>query len=115
MRRRLALTLASTTLLVLAAGATTASARTRYYLSLGDSLAQGMQPRAGGITVNTGEGYADQLYAMKRARIGQLKLLKRGGGGESTASFGTGHANSLALLLGCNPTGDSQLVAGERF
>jgi hypothetical protein len=115
MRRRVALALASTTLLALAAGATSASARTRYYLSLGDSLAQGMQPRGGGITVNTGEGYADQLYAMKRARIGQLKLVKLGCGGESTASFATGHGNPLALLLGCNPAGGSQLVAGERF
>jgi lysophospholipase L1-like esterase len=114
MCRRLTILLASTAVIVLAANAT-AGARTRYYLSLGDSLAQGMQPRSAGITVNTDEGYADQLYATEQPRIQGLKLVKLGCGGETTTSFLTGSGNSLAPLLGCNPAGGSQMAAAERF
>lgn len=88
----------------------------RYYLSLGDSLAQGMQPDGAGITVNTDEGYADQLYAIERPRIPGLKLVKLGCGGETTGSFLTGRGNSAdAFLLGCHPAGGSQMAAAERF
>ena len=88
----------------------------RYYLSLGDSLAQGMQPGPGGLTVNTDHGYADQLYASEKTRIAGLKLVKLGCGGETTTSFLTGHGNSAdALLLGCHPAGGSQMNAAERF
>src|SRR5690348_1771075 len=34
-----------------------------YYLALGDSLAQGVQPNAAGISVETPDGYPDQVYA----------------------------------------------------
>jgi lysophospholipase L1-like esterase len=92
------------------------AAKPRYYLSLGDSLAQGMQPDAAGLTVNTGQGYADQLYAIEKAQLPGLRLVKLGCGGETTTSFLTGHGNSgNALLLGCNPAGGSQMVAAERF
>ena len=78
----------------------------RYYLSLGDSLAQGMQPNASGLTENTNQGYADQLYAIERRRIPGLRLVKLGCGGETTTSFLTGHGNEGdALLLGCRPAG----------
>jgi lysophospholipase L1-like esterase len=88
----------------------------RYYLSLGDSLSQGMQPNASGITVNTDRGYADQLYAIERHRIPGLKLVKLGCGGETTTSFLTGKGNSAdAFLLGCHPAGGSQMLAAERF
>jgi lysophospholipase L1-like esterase len=102
-------------LLSLAAAAPAAGARARYYLSLGDSIAQGMQPRSAGITANTNEGYADQLFAIERARIPGLRLLKLGCGGETTSSFLSGRGNSLALLLGCNPAGGSQMAGAERF
>ena len=46
---------------------------TRYYLALGDSLAQGMQPDTAGITRNTNQGYADQLYALENRRVPRLK------------------------------------------
>jgi lysophospholipase L1-like esterase len=94
-----------------------AAARTaRYYLSLGDSLAQGMQPDAAGLTVNTDQGYADQLYAIEKRKIADLQLVKLGCGGETTTSFLTGQGNAGdALLLGCNPAGGSQMVAAERF
>ena len=90
--------------------------RARYYLSLGDSLAQGMQPNAAGLTINTDQGYADQLYAIEKRKIPGLKLIKLGCGGETTTSFLTGRGNSgNALLLGCDPAGGSQMVAAERF
>jgi lysophospholipase L1-like esterase len=88
----------------------------RYYLSLGDSLAQGMQPDASGLTENTNQGYADQLYAIERRRIPGLRLVKLGCGGETTTSFLTGHGNEGdALLLGCRPAGGSQMKAAEMF
>ena len=103
------------TLALMAVGPADA-ARARYYLSLGDSLAQGMQPNAAGLTINTDQGYADQLYAIEQRRIPGLKLVKLGCGGETTTSFLTGHGNSGdALLLGCNPAGGSQMAAAERF
>jgi len=56
-------------LAMLAALAGTAAAKTvktkagpRYYLALGDSLSQGQQPNLKGVTSNTNEGYADDLY-----------------------------------------------------
>jgi lysophospholipase L1-like esterase len=88
---------------------------TRYYLSLGDSLAQGMQPDASGITLNTAQGYADQLYALERRRIPGLRLVKLGCGGETSSSFLSGRGNPDALILGCNPPGGSQMAAAERF
>jgi lysophospholipase L1-like esterase len=98
------------------ATAAQAAAPARYYLALGDSLAQGMQPNPAGLTVNTNEGYVDQLYATEKARIPGLKLVKLGCGGETTTSFLTGRGNSAdALLLGCNPAGGSQMKAAARF
>jgi lysophospholipase L1-like esterase len=91
------------------------SARTRYYLALGDSLAQGMQPEGAGITVDTDRGYADQLYAIEHRQIRVLKLVKLGCGGETTSSFLSGRGNPDALILGCTPRGGSQMIAAERF
>jgi lysophospholipase L1-like esterase len=109
-------TCASILALIALAPAPAAAARTRYYLSLGDSLAQGMQPDGAGLTLNTDQGYADQLYAIEKRRIPGLKLVKLGCGGETTTSFLTGHGNSGdALLLGCDPAGGSQMAAAERF
>jgi lysophospholipase L1-like esterase len=102
--------------LVLAVVAPAQAARTRYYLSLGDSLAQGMQPNSAGLTVNTNQGYADQLYAIEKRKIPGLRLVKLGCGGETTTSLLTGRGNSAdALLLGCHPAGGSQMAAAERF
>src|SRR5689334_13986934 len=41
----------------------------RYYLALGDSLSQGVQPNVNGLSLETNQGYADQLYANVRGRI----------------------------------------------
>jgi lysophospholipase L1-like esterase len=85
-------------ILVLASGLWTAapveaaSERVSYYLSVGDSLAQGFQPIGGPHTnspvAGYNQGYADQL--LKLARDGgndQLRLVKLGCGGESTATM----------------------------
>jgi lysophospholipase L1-like esterase len=97
------------------AKARSATSGTRYHLSLGDSLAQGMQPDAAGITQDTTQGYADQLLALEQRRIPGLTLIKLGCGGESSSSFLSGRGNPDALILGCNPPGGSQMAAAERF
>jgi lysophospholipase L1-like esterase len=113
---RLASIAASAAMFALIAVAPADAAGARYYLSLGDSLAQGMQPDAAGLTVNTDQGYADQLYAIEKRKIPGLKIVKLGCGGETTTSFLTGQGNSGdSLLLGCNPAGGSQMVAAEHF
>src|SRR5262245_54008134 len=63
---------------------------TAYYLSLGDSLAQGVQPDATGHGVPTNQGYVDDLYAAAHARIPNLQLVKLGCPGESTTSMISG-------------------------
>jgi lysophospholipase L1-like esterase len=116
MRARLALSAACAVLALLTCAGAASAAAPRYYLALGDSLAQGMQPNAAGLTLNTDDGYADQLYAIERRRIPGLRLVKLGCGGETTTSFLTGRGNAGdALLLGCNPAGGSQMSAAVRF
>jgi len=58
-----------------------------YYLSLGDSLAQGVQPNRTGASVETNAGYADDLYAVERFRIPGLHLEKLGCPGETTTTM----------------------------
>jgi lysophospholipase L1-like esterase len=78
------------------AGASNASAsaasKATYYLSLGDSLAQGYQPIGGppvfgGAPPGYDQGYADQLFKLERGKYTQLQLAKLGCGGESTVSM----------------------------
>ncbi len=58
-----------------------------YYLSLGDSLAQGVQPNSTGASVETNFGYADDLYAAERFRVHGLQLEKLGCPGETTTTM----------------------------
>jgi lysophospholipase L1-like esterase len=85
-------------LLVLASGLWTAapveaaSEPVSYYLSVGDSLAQGFQPIGGPHTnspmAGYNQGYADQLLKLTRDGGGEhLRLVKLGCGGESTATM----------------------------
>jgi lysophospholipase L1-like esterase len=60
---------------------------TTYYLSLGDSLAVGVQPTGPPPFYETDEGYTDQLYAALAADEPTLKHVKLGCGGESTTSM----------------------------
>lgn len=104
----------------LAAGPATALAAPkptpRYQLALGDSLSQGMQPNVTGTTLNTDQGYADDLFTAERAHIRGLQLVKLGCGGETSGSMLTGKGNTAnAQSLHCNKAGGSQLAAAVRF
>jgi lysophospholipase L1-like esterase len=78
-----------------------------YYLALGDSLSQGVQPDPAGVSVSTPAGYADQLYALLTARQPGLRLIKLGCMGETTATMINGGI--------CRYAGGSQLTAAVRF
>jgi lysophospholipase L1-like esterase len=88
----------------------------RYYVALGDSLAQGMQPNAAGLTVETDDGYVDDIGAWAAHRIPSLQVIKLGCGGDTTASLLTGKGNDAAAkLLHCDRQGGSQLAAAVSF
>lgn len=78
-----------------------------YYLALGDSLAQGVQPDAAGASVATGQGYANVLYTALRRRDSGLALVKLGCLGETTATMIHGGI--------CRYRGGSQLAAAVSF
>jgi lysophospholipase L1-like esterase len=61
-----------------------AGSRTSFYVALGDSLSQGVQPDAAGASLPTRQGYADQLYAALHVRDPGLRLMKLGCSGETT-------------------------------
>jgi lysophospholipase L1-like esterase len=109
--RLLALTTVATVFAALASGASAASKAT-YYVSVGDSLAQGYQPIGGppsplGVD-GYAQGYADQLFRSVRDRYEQLQLVKLGCGGETT----------LTMVVGapwCGFAAGSQLAQAEAF
>jgi len=78
-----------------------------YYLALGDSLSQGVQPDAAGVSVETGQGYPDQVYAALRPRYPALRLVKLGCPGETTSTMINGGL--------CRYPGGSQLAAAVAF
>jgi lysophospholipase L1-like esterase len=78
-----------------------------YYLALGDSLAQGVQPNASGVSVMTRDGYPDQVYAVLHASRPGLKLVKLGCPGETTTSMINGGE--------CRYRGGSQLATAVAF
>ena len=78
-----------------------------YYIALGDSLARGVQPDAAGVSVETPDGYPDQVYAALRASRPGLKLVKLGCPGETTVSMINGGI--------CRYPGGSQLAAAAGF
>src|SRR5438105_1561636 len=61
-----------------------------YYLSLGDSLSQGVEPNSHGVSVVTNRGYANDLWHVEQLQIQNLKLAKLGCPGETTTSMRTG-------------------------
>lgn len=116
---RVFLLLASATAVALLAGAAmpvAAAARTglpaKYYVSLGDSLALGVQPDpASGQDVGTDRGYVDDLFAHYRAQFsGTLHLVKLGCAGETTTSMLTGAGSPCTY-----PRERSQLGAALAF
>jgi lysophospholipase L1-like esterase len=78
-----------------------------YYLALGDSLAQGVQPDASGISVETPDGYPDQVYAALRRNHPTLRLVKLGCPGETTVTMINGGI--------CHYGSGSQLEAAVAF
>jgi lysophospholipase L1-like esterase len=78
-----------------------------YYLALGDSLAQGVQPNAAGASVETRAGYPDQVYAALRPGRPALTLVKLGCPSETTSTMIDGGI--------CRYPGGSQLTAAETF
>jgi lysophospholipase L1-like esterase len=78
-----------------------------YYLALGDSLSQGVQPDAVGASVETRYGYPDQVYAALRPSHPALKLVKLGCPGETTSTMIDGGI--------CPYPGGSQLKAAVAF
>jgi len=78
-----------------------------YYLSLGDSLAQGIQPAPAGNDVRTRSGYPDQLAGRLRGLIPGLRLVKLGCSGETTSTMIHGGI--------CRYPAGSQLAEAARF
>jgi lysophospholipase L1-like esterase len=126
--RRIAATIAVATIAATAAMAggapafaahrATASTTSTYYLSLGDSLAQGVQPNSSGVSVETNQGYPNQLFAALRTANPSLKLVKLGCPGETTATmmnggictYPTGSQLSQAAAFLASHKGKVQLV-----
>jgi lysophospholipase L1-like esterase len=84
-----------------------ASPRTSYYLSLGDSLSQGVQPDPAGASLPTQQGYPNQLYAALRVGHPGLRLVKLGCSGETTHTMIHGGI--------CSYPAGSQLAEVTRF
>jgi len=89
-----------------------AASNPTYYLSVGDSLAQGYQPIGGpwsplGVD-GYAHGYANALFKVVRDRYQQLQLVKLGCGGETTKTMVLG-------LPWCGFPAGSQLAQAEEF
>ena len=89
-----------------------AAAKATYYVSVGDSLAQGYQPIGGPSSplgvVGYDQGYANQLFKGVRDRYEQLQLVKLGCGGETTRTMVLG-------AVWCGFPAGSQLAEAEQF
>src|SRR5579859_3414507 len=114
MMRRIVVTIAvasvvSTTAMAGAAPALAAHRTTAhsYYLSLGDSLAQGVQPNSSGVSVETKQGYPDQLFTALHLGNPNLRLVKLGCPGETTGTMINGGI--------CTYPAGSQLKQAEVF
>ena len=113
MRLRVSILVACATAL-LALPVASAASRVTYYLSLGDSLAQGYQPIGGPYSPlgspGYNQGYADQLLKLVRQPEEQLRLVKLGCGGETTTRMIVGSG-----FCGFGYTAGSQLAEAEQF
>jgi lysophospholipase L1-like esterase len=89
------------------ASATADPARPSYYVSLGDSLARGVQPGSDGRSRETNQGYVDFVARGLARNHPGLRSVKLGCSGETTASMLSGGH--------CSYSGGSELAAAERF
>jgi lysophospholipase L1-like esterase len=101
-----ALAVAATAALT-ACSAAAKPAQATYYLALGDSLSQGVQPDAAGASVETAQGYPDLVYARLRHDHPALRLVRLGCPGETTKTMMHGGI--------CRYPGGSQLAAADAF
>jgi lysophospholipase L1-like esterase len=88
-----------------------------YYLSLGDSLSEGVQPSATGQSLPTDQGFTDQLYAVLRHDDPRLELHKLGCPGDTTTTMVNGGICGYSggdLVSYTSDTG-SQLTAALDF
>jgi lysophospholipase L1-like esterase len=96
--------------------ASAATAPHTYYLALGDSLSVGVQPDKAGRSLETDQGYANQLFTIEQRHVPHLKLVKLGCPGDTTESMLTGRGNETnAKFFHCDRSGGSQLTAAEQF
>jgi GDSL-like Lipase/Acylhydrolase family len=79
----------------------------RYYVSVGDSLAVGVQPTASGQSLPTNAGYSNRIYSALQARQPGWHLVKLGCSGETTRTMITGGI--------CHYPAGSQLAEAEQF
>jgi lysophospholipase L1-like esterase len=112
-RLLLLLAVAAVALLAAATPSAFAASKATYYVSVGDSLAQGYQP-IGGPYSPLGEdgynhGYANELFKAVRSQYEQLQLVKLGCGGETTRSMVLGTGSF------CTYDAGSQLAEAEAF
>jgi lysophospholipase L1-like esterase len=89
----------------------------QFYVALGDSLSVGIQPDAAGVNQPTGQGYPNQLYSALRHRNRDLRLVKLGCSGETTATMINGGICGYSGDHEYSQTGDtgSQLAAVLAF
>jgi lysophospholipase L1-like esterase len=79
----------------------------RYYLSLGDSLAVGVQPTVTGASLPTSSGYPNRIYSVLRAHDPDWRLVQLGCSGETTHTMIHGGT--------CRYPAGSQLDQAEQF
>jgi lysophospholipase L1-like esterase len=77
-----------------------AASSATYYLSLGDSLSQGVEPNSHGVNQVTNHGYADDLWHVEQLQVPHLALAKLGCPGETTGSMRTGASSQCTYPLG---------------
>ena len=108
--RRVALAVAVTAAVTACSGPVTRAQHgvpASYYLALGDSLSQGVQPDGSGVSVKTEQGYPAQVYAVLRRSHPGLRLVTLGCPGETT----------ITMIRGgmCRYPGGSQMAAAVAF
>lgn len=125
-RLRIAVAVSASALAVAASAVTPAlastpraesSTSTNYYLSLGDSLSQGVQPDIHGNSVPTNQGFTDQLHSMLASLDPSLGLKKLGCPGETTTTMTKGGICGYkgdSLVSFTTPAGN-QLAAAVTF
>lgn len=79
----------------------------QYYLALGDSLSQGVQPDSDGASLPTRAGYPNRIYSVLHAQDRNWRLVKLGCSGETTHTMIHGGI--------CHYAAGSQLLQAAAF